>query len=84
MLPNSNNTSDDLLQRVQQITGRMKDDIKETQIKIDIAQRKQKERHDRKLSVDYNFKIGQLVLKYENKIEGKKKLEERYQSMARD
>ena len=28
MLPNSNNVSDDLLQRVQQITGRMKDDIK--------------------------------------------------------
>ncbi|CAI2195715.1 10948_t:CDS:1, partial [Funneliformis geosporum] len=52
------------------------DNMKEIQIKIDIAQRKYKERHDRKLSVDYNFKIGQLVLKYENKIEGKKKLKE--------
>ena len=56
----------------------MKDEIKETQIKIDIAQQKQKERYDKNLSVDYNFKIGQLVLKYENKIEGKKKLEDRW------
>src|ERR687897_2463259 len=58
----------------------MKDDIKETQIKIDIAQQKQKERHDRNLLVNYDFKIGQLVLKYESKIEGKKKLEDRWNS----
>jgi transcription initiation factor IIE alpha subunit len=74
----SDDVQNDLLQRVQQITGRMKDDIKETQNRITIAQQKQKERHDKNLQSNYKFEVGQLVLKYETKIEGKRKLDDRW------
>jgi hypothetical protein len=74
----SDNIQNDLLQRVQRITGRMNDDIKETQNRITVAQQKQKERYDRNLQIDYKFEVGQLVLKYETKIEGKRKLDDRW------
>jgi hypothetical protein len=68
---------DDLLKRVQIISGRMTEDRLITQDKIHIEQQKQKLRHDKNIK-EQSFKIGDLVLLYKSQLRGKKKLEERW------
>ena len=72
------NDKDDLLNRVRQITGRMDHDINQAQSNIEKSQRKQKERHDKNLTNEYTFRVGELVLMHKTEIQDKKKLEERW------
>ena len=67
---------DDLLKRVQMITGRITEDRLEAQDIIHKAQVKQKHIHDKDLR-EVKFKIGDLVLLYKSQLRGKKKLQER-------
>lgn len=68
---------DDLLKRMQVISGKITEDRLVTQDRIYKEQQKQKQRHDKNLKEE-NFKIGDLVLLYKSRLRGKKKLEERW------
>ena len=66
---------DDLLKRVQMITGRITEDRLEAQDIIHKAQVKQKHIHDKDLR-EVKFKIGDLVLLYKSQLREKKKLQD--------
>ena len=76
----SDNSADpqrDLLNRIQILTGKVTIDRLDTQDTIYRSQMQQKDRHDKKLT-EIRFKIGELVLLYKSRLQGKKKLEERW------
>ena len=70
--------SDDLLDRVHTLTGKVIGDRLETQDVIHKAQEKQILRHDDNLREVVRFKIGDSVLLYQSQLRGKKKLEDRW------
>jgi hypothetical protein len=74
-LDNENDLQDDLLKRIQLISGKVTKDRLETQDVIYQEQQKQKQRHDSNVK-EQQFKIGDLVLLYKSQLREKKKLEE--------
>ena len=69
---------EDLINRINLITGRLDEDRLATQDLIHVAQERQKKQHDKKLRQKDTFNIGDLVLLYKNQLRGKKKLVERW------
>jgi hypothetical protein len=68
---------EDLLKRIQIISGRMAEERLITQDRIYGEQQKQKQRHDKNVK-EQHFGIGDLVLLYKSHLREKKKLEERW------
>lgn len=68
---------DDLLRRIQRITGKVTEDRLETQDRIYKEQEKTKLRHDRQIE-EIQYKIGDMVLLYRSELRGKQKLAERW------
>ena len=73
---------DDLLKRVQRLTGKTDEDRLVVQDRIYKEQQKQKELHDSSLR-EIKFKIGELVLLYKSHLREKQKLEERWKGPYR-
>ena len=69
---------EDLINRINLITGRLDEDRLATQDLIHVAQERQKKQHDKKLRHKDTFNIGDLVLLYKNQLRGRKKLVERW------
>ena len=73
---------EDLLKRMQRLTGKIDEDRLAVQDHIYKEQQKQKELHDNSLR-EIKFKIGELVLLYKSHLRGKRKLEERWKGPYR-
>lgn len=76
-IDHENDLQEDLLKRIQMISGKITEDRLKTQDIIYQEQQKQKQRHDKNLK-EIQFKIGDLVLLYKSQLREKKKLEERW------
>jgi hypothetical protein len=68
---------EDLLKRIQHITGKVTEERLVTQDRIYKEQEKMKLRHDQQIK-EVQYKIGDLVLLYRSELRGKQKLEERW------
>jgi hypothetical protein len=73
---------EDLLKRIQRLTGKVNEDRLAVQDRIHIEQQRQKELHDSSLK-EVKFKIGEFVLLYKSYLRGKQKLEERWKGPYR-